>query len=198
MIALAMLVATGSTLAQKNIRQVNFKSFTYPLNGHLLGHDRLQWLTRDAHPRKEPIHLLNGSDLTKVSSFVMDGNEYAQWEGFTLQSVGFAELTGDGKEEAIVVLRYDTGGTQNTHYVYVYSFAAGKPNLLAYCYTGARAFSGLYRVYGEHGLLVFELFDQTKRSGDCCSSGIVRTRYRWQGKRFERVGTPELLTLGKQ
>jgi len=31
--------------------------------------------------KREPIPLVNGSDLTKSSSFVMDGKEYAQYEG---------------------------------------------------------------------------------------------------------------------
>jgi hypothetical protein len=121
----------------------------------------------------------------------MDGREYAQYSGFSLQSVEFADLTADGKEDAIVVLLYQTGGTQNTHYVYIYSFIAGKPSLLAYCHTGGRADFGLYKVYGERGKLVFELLDPEKNSGDCCSSGFVRLRYRWHDGRFEGFGAHE-------
>src|SRR5215471_15763262 len=101
----------------------------------------------------------------------MDGHEYIQWKGFTLQSVKFADLTGGGQEQAIVVLHYATGGTQQTDYVYIYSLIAEKPKLLAYFHTGDRAYSGLYKVFGDHGKLVVELFDPEKRSGDCCSSG---------------------------
>jgi hypothetical protein len=192
---LGILICTSMefALAQGNIRQVDFKNFTYPLSGPLLGHSELKWLgnPKDANSPRIPIHLVNGDDLTKSSSFVMDGHEFAQREGFSLQSVEYADVTGDGKEEAIVVLLYRTGGTQNTHYVYIYSFEAGKPKLLAYCHTGDRAYSGLDRVYGEHGMLVFELLDPQKMQGDCCSSGIVRTRYRWAKGRFEEIGAPE-------
>jgi hypothetical protein len=135
--------------------------------------------------------LVNGEDLKKESSFEMDGREYAQYSGFSLQSVEFADLTADGKEDAIVVLLYQTGGTQNTHYVYIYSFIAGKPSLLAYCHTRGRADFGLYKVYGERGKLVFELLDPEKNSGDCCSSGFVRLRYRWHDGRFEGFGAHE-------
>jgi hypothetical protein len=194
---LAILVSSGIATAQKSIRQVDFKNFTYPLSGTLLGHDRLQWLSvpSAAHPGGRHIHLVNGSDLTKASNSM--GLEYAQFEGFTFQSVQFADLTGDGSEEAIVVLLYHTGGTQNTNYVYIYSFEGGKPKLLAYCYTGDRAYHGLYKVYGDRGTLAFELFDPRKRSGDCCSSGLVRMQYRWHEDRFEAFGPREFRTLKK-
>ena len=192
-----LLLSSGSADTQKSIREVDFKNFTYPLSGILLGHDRLQWLDMSTatHSDGKPIHLVNGDDLTKSSSIVMDGREYTQWEGFTLQSVEFADVTGDGQEEAIVVLHYRTGGTQQTDYAYIYSFAAGRPKLLAYFHSGSRADSGLYKVYGESGQLVVELFDPEKRSGACCSSGFVRTRYKWHDGRFEVFGDRERVTL---
>jgi hypothetical protein len=190
---LAILVSSGIATAQKSIRQVDFKNFTYPLSDTLLGHDRLQWLSiPTARHGGMHIHLVNGSDLTKSSSVM--GREYAQFEGFTLQSVQFADLTDDSKEEAIVVLRYATGGTQSTDYVYIYSVEGGTPKLLGYCHTGDRAYYGLHRVYGDHETLVFELFDPRQRSGDCCSSGLVRMRYQWHEGRFEAFGKSDFLT----
>ena len=62
------------------------------------------------------------SELTKVSSVVVEGRDFSTFEGFTLQSVSFADVKGNGKEDAIVVLLYHSGGTQQTHYVYVFSF----------------------------------------------------------------------------
>ena len=118
----------------------------------------------------------------------MGGKEYAQYSGFKFQSVSYADVIGDGKEEAVVVLRYYTGGTQTTNYIYIYSVEAGKLKLLDYCFTGDRAYSGLYGVYGENGKLVVDLFDPSQSSGDCCSSGFVETKYRWDGRRFIRFG----------
>jgi hypothetical protein len=186
-------ISTGFVSAQSSIRQVDFKNFSYPLSGPLLGHDDLKWLgdPKDGYSKRAPIHLVNGKDLNKASSFVMEGHEYIQWEGFELQSVQYADVTGEGAEDAVVVLLYETGGTQTTNYVYIFKLEGGKPKLRAYCHTGDRAYSGLYKVYGQHGLLVFELLDPQKRQGDCCSSRIIRTRYRWQNSRFVRVGIPE-------
>ena len=119
-IAMAFVMSAGFAHSQKSIRQVDFKNFSYPHTGPLLGHDHLQWLDLSA---KRQIRLRRGTDSA----------------GFTLASVKFADVTGDVKEEAIVVLHYDTGGTQQTDYIYIYSFDSGAPKLLAYCYTGDRA-----------------------------------------------------------
>lgn len=188
-LGILICISTGFISAQSGIRQVDFKNFTYPLSGPLLAHDDLKWLgdPRDGYSKRAPIHLVNGKDLTKVGSY----GEYVQWAGFSLQSVQYADVTGDGIEDAIVVLLYQTGGTQNTHYVYVYSVEAGKPKLLAYCHTGSRGYSGLYKVFGDHGTLIFELFDPKKMQGECCSTGFVRTRYRWQDGQFVRFGSTE-------
>ncbi|HUD15458.1 MAG TPA: hypothetical protein VMQ56_17535 [Terracidiphilus sp.] len=174
---LLIVLFSGLASAQQSIRQVDFKNFTYPLSGPLLGHGELKWLRtpEDEYSNRKPINLVHGQD----------------GEGFTLQSVTFSDVTGDGQEDAIAVLLYQTGGTQNTHYVYIYSFTDGKPKLLAYCHTGSRGYSGLYGVYGARGALVFELLDQKKMEGECCSSGFVRTRYRWRAGRFEAVGAKE-------
>jgi hypothetical protein len=185
----ATLILTGSASAQQSIHQVDFGHFVYPLSGPLLGHHGLVWL--DPSRSQREIRLVAGSDLKKISSFVMDGKEYAQYEGFKLDSVKFADLTGDARDEAIVVLRYLTGGTQTSNYVYVYTFEDGHPKLLAYCHTGDRAYSGLYGVNGSGGTLVFELFDPDQAWGNCCSSGVIVRRFRWKGDRFEPIGVPE-------
>lgn len=162
----------GSVFAQKSIRQVDFKNFTYPLSGSKLGHDRLQWL----------------DVATKKHTRLVDGKND---EGFTLESVTFADVMGEGNDDAIVVLRWSSGGSQSTNYVYICSFIAGAPKIAAYFHSGDRAYSGLYKVYGEGRRLIVELNDPQKMAGDCCSSGFVRTRYRWVDGKFRMVGKRE-------
>lgn len=176
-IAALLLFSIGFADGQTTIRQVDFKNFSYPRTGPLLGHERMVWLDLSA---KRQIRLHDGADS----------------RGFTLASVKFAGMTGGVTEEAIVVLHYDTGGTQQTDYIYIYSLDSGHPRLLAYCYTGDRAYSGLYKVFGRSRKLVVDLFDPSKQSGDCWSSGFIETTYEWRNGRFmpvgpRKFGTPE-------
>ena len=164
-IAVLLLFSVGFADGQKTIRQVDFKNFSYPRTGPLLAHDHLQWLALSA---TRHIRLRKGTDS----------------EGFTLTSVQFANVTGDSKEDAIVVLHYDTGGTQQTDYIYIFSFVSGQPQLLAYCYTGDRSHSGLHKVYGQDGKLVIELDDPEKAIAECCSTRFIRTQYEWRNNRF--------------
>jgi hypothetical protein len=94
-----------------------------------------------------------------------------------------------------VVLHYDTGGTQQTDYIYIVHEATHGPKVLAYCYTGDRAYSGLYGVHAEHGALIVELMDPHKRTADCCSTGIIRTRYEWRDNRFKVAGKPQQIDI---
>jgi hypothetical protein len=95
-LGLLILVSSGLADAQQSIRQVDFENFTYPLNGPVLAHDRLEWL--DA---SKPGHLK-----------LVKGNGASGVGGFTLDSVRYEDVTGDGQEDAIVVIHFKTGGTQ--------------------------------------------------------------------------------------
>src|ERR1700744_2357752 len=114
---LALMFCCSALAAQQNIGQVHFKNFTYSPSGHLLGHSSLEWLATPAHPatNRRPIPLVDGPQLTKTSSVILDGKEYGQYEGFTFESVSYGDITGDGKTEAIIVLMYHSGGTQTTN-----------------------------------------------------------------------------------
>jgi hypothetical protein len=179
-LGLLLCVSAGTVPAQSSIRQIDFRNFTYPLRGPLLGHSAMSWLgdLKNGYSNRPPIRLIGGADLSSE-----DGS------GFTFDSVQYADLTGDEKQDAIVTLTYHTGGTQTTNYIYIYSLdKSDNPKLLDYCFTGDRAYSGLYKVHSENGELIFDLLDADQRSGDCCSSGFVETRYRWDGRRFVRIG----------
>ena len=168
----------------RTLRAVDFKNFSYPWVYPTDFPEHPQWISLRL---KEHIRLVNGIWDERDDSDKADG---AQFSGLTLEGVQYARLSSDGEEGAIVVLRYDSGGTQNHYWVYIYGYPNGKQTLLGFFHTGERAGYGLYRVIVRDRILNVQLFDPKFREGDCCSSGYLNYRFRWNGEGFEALGKP--------
>lgn len=115
--------------------------------------------------------------------------------------LNYGDITGDGLEEAIVVLGLPIRGSAIPHYVYVFTMENERPKLIWSCETGDRADGGLRQIYAEHGNLVIELFGKDRvvggelykgEEGLCCPSSFTRARYRWTGDRFELISKEPL------
>jgi len=119
------------------------------------------------------------------------GSKHAPFAGLTLEEVQYATLSNDHSEDAVVVLRYDSGGTQYHYWVYIYAGSnEPPPALLGFFHAGDRAAHGLYKVFVRDRTLHVLLFDPEHQEGDCCSSGYLDYQFRWNGRGFEAVGSP--------
>ena len=124
--------------------------------------------------------------------------------GLVAQTYG--DVTGDGVEEAMVVLSESIRGSAIPYYVYVFGIEKKRPKLLWAVATGDRAEGGLRKVYSENGELVIELYGNGARvngdvfagdgNGACCPLSVTRTRYRWKKNRFVQHGTSEIFPIG--
>jgi hypothetical protein len=122
--------------------------------------------------------------------------------GMSLVAVKYFDVTGDGADEAIVVLKIETGGAAIPQIVHVFGWKDEKPELLWHFRTGDRAEGGLKRVAPENGMLLLELFGkdryilgqiETNRIEDdiaqiCCPTHFTRSLYKWNGKTFQIQG----------
>lgn len=175
--------------AGQSIRSIDFKNFSYPWIHPDGWPNHLQWMSLRL---KEHVRLVNGKrDERDESEWSANNGAFA---GLTLEGISYVRLSDSSGEEAIVVLRYDTGGTRYHYWVYVYGLSGGTAKLMGFFHSGDRANNGLYRVFEKDHLLTVQLFDPAFQEGDCCSSGYVSYRYRWNGGGFEVMGTP---TKGK-
>lgn len=172
----------------------DFKNFTYPL----------------PHGWQNP----DGTDLTlmdgkrvPISKFVtddMEDDEKAEARamrriGMSYVTTRYLDMTGDGQDEAIVILKVETTGNAIPQLVYVYEWKDGKPELIWNFRTGDRADGGLKDIRVENGEIVIELYGQdrfllgetetSKITGDeeqlCCPTFFTRTLYKWNGKNFQ-------------
>jgi hypothetical protein len=167
-----------------DLRAVDFKNFSYPWLAPTNWPDHLQWMSLRL---KQHIELLNGKWDERDDS---ERSHRTQLSGLTLEGVQFAQLSDGRSEDAIVVLRYDSGGTQYHYWVYIYGDPKGTPKLLGVFHAGDRAQNGLYEVFVKDRLLNVRLFDPKLREGDCCSTGYLSYRFRWNGEGFEAIGNP--------
>jgi hypothetical protein len=163
---------------------VDFKNLEYPWVHPHGWPDHLQWMSLKL---KQHVQLIEGK--------WDDRNENARkseepFSGLTLEEVQYAKLSNDRTEDAIVVLRYDTGGTQNHYWVYIYGTSDGTPKLLGFLHAGDRATHGLYQISAKDRILNLKLFDPRFQQGDCCSAGYLNYRFRWNGQGFEAIGAP--------
>jgi hypothetical protein len=108
----------------------------------------------------------------------------------TLDSVAFGSIDGLPKTTALVVLTYHSGGTATWQYIYVISLKDGKPEVVTWIETRSRADAGLRSVQADHGNLLLVVNDPEKRFGDCCSTGSIAHRYKWNRDSFVEAVVP--------
>src|SRR5687768_2095002 len=173
--------------------EFDFKNFTYPLPRG--------W----QNPDGSDLTLVNGR-VEPVSKFIdEDMADEEKLEARATRRIGmsyvttrFLDVTADGNEEAIVILKVETTGNAIPQLVYVYGWKDAQPELLWNFRTGDRADGGLKDLRTENGELVVELYGQDrfllgetetgKITGDeeqlCCPTFFTRTFYKWNGRHF--------------
>jgi hypothetical protein len=170
-------VATNPSPASP-IRKIDFKNFTYP------------WYPTDSTPPhgERKITLRDGEMKVDAAN-----NTDRLWA--SLANVSYADLTGDGQEEAIVTVTTNFDPNGSVASIFVYTLRGGEPKLLWSHETGDRADGGLRSLRVEGFDLVVEQydikFDRAKGSYEegtalCCPKRFIRSHYRWDGEHFEK------------
>jgi hypothetical protein len=161
----------------------DFKNFKYPLPRG--------WQDSDG----KEVELVGGKRP-------MEMTEQVERIGLSYVTTKFLDVTGDGSEEAFVVLKIETGGGAVPQLVYVFQWKNDAPEMIWYFRTGDRADGGLKDIRAENGLAVVELFgqdryilgelDTAKITGDeeqlCCPTHFTRSHYKWNGSAFRLEG----------
>ena len=109
--------------------------------------------------------------------------------------VVYGDVTGDGREEAAVVLFYDGGGTGWFSRGFLFTSRKGRPALLATFEGGDRGDRGIRTVSIKGGVLSVQRNELEKfngvASGLCCPVYWVTTDYRFDGGRLVAFGVPK-------
>ena len=183
---------------QSPIGSFDFKNFTFQLPRG--------WQNPDG---TDDITLKNGrvARVETATNDEMDPDEKAEAKrarriGMSYVTTKYFDLTGDGQDEAVVILKVETGGAAIPQMGYVFTWKNNGPELLWLFRTGDRADAGLKDIRQEGSEMVVELYGQdrfllggietAKVTGDeeqlCCPSFFTRSRYKWNGTNFLMQG----------
>jgi len=196
MLLLSLILALTSgaqSSSRPSIRDVDFRNFTYSK------------LPTGKCSRMSRVRVRDG----KYGSLKHFSPRVVPRGGCWQVSVGpivYGDVTGDGREEAIVVLYAEMGGTEGSNDVFVYALKRNRPELLWKFATGDRAEGGLLKTYALEGKLVVELAGQDRfiggklYGGDCTGACrppfFTRATYEWMGSAFRRRGLENLPFTG--
>jgi hypothetical protein len=194
----ADLLDNANTTTAYPIGKFDFKNYTYELPRG--------WQNPDGTTE---ITLTNGhvapvSTQTK-DSMDEDARSVAKSQrriGLTYVTTKYFDVTGDGEDAAVVVLKVETQGSAIPQLVYVFTWKDGRPELIWPFRTGDRADGGLKNIYAENGQLIAELYGQDRfilgqtetgritddREQLCCPTHFTRSSYKWNGRNFLMQG----------
>lgn len=169
LVFLAFMIAASPLFGQSNIRDVDFRNFTYP--------------AMCAGEEVENVTVKNGEFSKETKT-----EDYVDRFFFKVFDFSYGDLNGDGKEEAVVLSVCNTGGTGNFTEGFVYGLSGKKPVLLTRIGGGDRADGGLRRATVRDGLIVLEYNDPEENGGACCPLFIITTNLKLSGNKLITVG----------
>jgi hypothetical protein len=172
-IVLFVLFAAFAGAAQNDIRNVDFKNFTY--DAEFCGGESASRITVKNGEFAEEKEVDGYTDRMYFSVF-----------GFT-----YGDLDGDGNDEAVVLSLCNTGGTGNFTEAYIFTMRNGEPLKIVTLEGGDRADGGMREARIEKGTLIMETNDPGEFGGACCPEIVVTRTYKLKGQTLEETGKIE-------
>jgi hypothetical protein len=155
------------------IRQIDFKNFTYPWYPSFLKSPRP---TRQVALHDGKFEVIE-DQRADIKNLMLE-----------LEDVSYSDLTGDGKEEAIVTISGVSVFNRFVGSIFLYTVTGKQQKLLWQHEIGDRADGGLRRIAVEGRFVIVEQYQRSEGDGGlCCPKQFVRTSLRWNGLSFERI-----------
>ncbi|MFL6373463.1 MAG: hypothetical protein ACJ73D_02240 [Pyrinomonadaceae bacterium] len=184
----------------------DFKNYTYKLPHG--------WQNPDG---SDDITLVNGKVTPYAGTVSEDMSDEGKAAAKTQRRIGmsyvtakYMDLTGDGQDEAVVILKVETEGSAIPQIGYIFSWKNNAPELIWTFRTGDRADGGLKDIRSENGMMVVELYGQDRfllggnetgkitddREQLCCPTYFTRSFYKWNGSTFLMQGKRLTYSMG--
>lgn len=128
--------------------------------------------------------------------------------GYRLRNIQYADLTNDGKNEAIINIQ-TLFVVNQSNVILIYTLENEQPKKLQHILSGLNANGGLKNVYAKENVLTIEFFgntkfDENKREfvfpniqkypeAECCPNKFTKFDFKWNGKEFMLAAKPEII-----
>jgi hypothetical protein len=172
------LANRGTGGATREVRAIDWQNRTYVLDE--LG----------------PVKVTNGHADFAISDDNKAVDVGAASGSYRVEPPLFADLDGDGVEDAVISGVVSTGGTGHFSDIRIYTLRAGKLVELAAIPGGDRGDGGIAHVALDGRALIVDRNVLAEGDGICCASGSQRERWQWRGGELvedvaaRRVRTP--------
>jgi hypothetical protein len=135
----------------------------------------------------------DGSRTVRNGSFLSDTQDSKLY--IEVFDVKYGDLTGDGKEEAVVLTVCSGGGTGSFTEGYLYTLRNGAPALVAQLEGGDRAYGSIRRVKIANGFIEV-IRNDGGEGGACCPEFVANTKYRLMRSRLVPIGRQVRAKIG--
>ena len=176
----------------------DFKNYTYPLPHGWQNPDGSDDITL-VKGKVTPYAGQVGEDMSDEDKVTAKSQRRI---GMSYVATKYMDLTGDGQDEAVVILKVETEGSAIPQIGYIFSWKNNEPELVWTFRTGDRADGGLKDIRSENGTMTVELYGQDRfllggnetgkitddREQLCCPSFFTRSVYKWSGSTFLMQG----------
>lgn len=149
----------------RTIREIDFFNFTHRI------------FCLDDSGRRNRVAIRNG--------------EYSLEDGgyFLVRSVTYGDLNRDGRDEAVVIMACNGGGTGSFTEGIIYTMRGGRPVIVGEVVGGDRAHEGIATVGIRDGLLRVGRYG-TNTGGACCPEYVETKTYRLANNALTEAGRP--------
>lgn len=135
-----------------------------------------------------------GPQTLKDGHWEVQHEEDGFGESLELNGVQFGDLDGDGKEEAVVGLKYWGGGTGRFDTVTIYRAGKDGPEVVADIAGGDRGDGGIASTRIEQGAVLVERMLSLPGDGACCPSLLITERWTLKGGKAVEDPAPVRIT----
>jgi len=168
------LAFAPAALADNNIREVDFKNFTY---------------SAFCADEEESFEV-----TVKAGEFLKKEEVNGILENYLrlqVKSVNYGDLNNDGNEEAVVITACSTGGSGQFSEGYIFALENKKPVLKGRIAGGDRADGGLVSAKIEDQTLIVESYEEGMGGALCCPEFIVTNKFRLVENKLVDFGKTE-------